>query len=87
MITTSIKQAHRKNRLAQSAGHRGRTEWRAKPATREQRQALQELALRSGVTFATSITRGQAWRRIKEANRTLSPVVRRRCAPPWWTGQ
>lgn len=79
------KRSHRENRNRQAAGHLGREEWRSLPATEVQKRALRVLAMETGVTFRSTITRGQAWRRIREATDLISDGCRSRSAPPWWS--
>lgn len=79
---TKAKLAHRRNREAQRTGHKGREDWRGKPATAVQLEALRALAMRSGLTFEPStVTRGEAWRRIRWGD--FPEPVRNECAPPW----
>ena len=77
--------AHKQNRERQRKGHEARGSWRESPATKAQIEALRILATSTGKTFRIDITRGEAWRRIREADVTLSLSLRRRCAPPWWS--
>ena len=79
------KEARRRNRERQRTGHPDRAQWRAAPATAEQINALRVIATASGKTFKDTITRGEAWRRIREATKLLDETVRKACAPPWCT--
>jgi hypothetical protein len=40
----------------------------------------------TGVTFVWGIRRGEAWDRIAQSTRLISPEMRARCAPPGWGG-
>lgn len=60
--------------------------WRTAPATDHQRDALRKIAMTTGVTFVWGIRRGEAWDRIAQSTRLISPVMRARCAPPGWGG-
>jgi hypothetical protein len=73
------------NRRRQRQGHQGRAEWRKAPATSTQVEALRVIAMSTGHTFSVSITRGEAWRRIKGATTLLDADARTRCSPPWHT--
>ena len=42
------------------------------------------IASETGITFSVSITRGEAWRRIKLATALVEEPLRLRCAPPWY---
>ena len=79
-----IKEAHHRNRKQQRAGHRDRARWRAAWPTGEQADALRILAMETGKTFSNETTRGEAWRRIREATVLLSEYRRKACAPPWY---
>ena len=79
-----IKEARRRNRKLQRAGHSNRARWRAASPTREQIDALVILAMETGKTFSNETTRGEAWRRIREATVLLSDSRRKVCAPPWY---
>jgi hypothetical protein len=50
-----------------------------------QLRALRRIASETGRTFTVGITRGEAWRRIKQATTLVPPRHRADCAPPWWT--
>lgn len=76
---------HRANRKAHHGGHPDRKSWRSSPATEAQLEALRLLASENGRTFKTTITRGEAWRRISESEVTVSAGLKARSAPPWWT--
>lgn len=82
---TPSRLAHRANRRRQRDGHRGRRAWRESPATADQLAALRTIAETTGHTFKADVTRGEAWRRIRQATVALSPAARLRCAPPWYT--
>ena len=83
--TLRLAIAKGQNRAAQEAGHLGRAGWRSAPATAAQITALRIIAMETGRTFDIAVTRGTAWRRIKQATVTLDEQLRRRCAPPWYT--
>lgn len=78
-----IKGAHRRNRKRQRDDHAGRARWRSAPATQKQIHALQKIAMETGHTFDVGVTRGEAWRRIRETTTLLSAATRTACAPPW----
>ena len=80
---TKAKRNHQINRQVQRGGHPGRKAWRSAPATAPQLSALRKIAMNTGRTFRVSLSRGQAWRRIKPAVATLSEAERRECSPPW----
>ena len=80
-----IAEARRRNRERQRAGHSDRARWRAAPATKQQIEALRLIATETGHTFKADVTRGQAWRRIRQASSLLSERRRLACAPPWYT--
>lgn len=55
-------------------------------ATAEQTRALRLIAMENGRTYVVgATTRGEAWRRIRQATTLLDDRLRARCAPPWWT--
>lgn len=78
-----MKRDHRANRRRQRGGHPGRAAWRKAPATDQQIRALRRIATVTGHTFTITVTRGEAWRRIRLATGALDDQTRRRCAPPW----
>ena len=84
-VKTRTQIAKAANRRRQRQGHQGRAEWRKAPATSTQVEALRVIAMSTGHTFSVSITRGDAWRRIKTATTLLDADVRTRCSPPWHT--
>ena len=86
-ITTKkkmIAEARRRNRQRQRAeGHADRARWRAAPATDRQIEALRVIATETGRTFKLDVSRGEAWRRIREATTLIEESARMACAPPW----
>ena len=81
---TRIKKARRRNRERQRAGHADRAQWRAAPATDQQIAALRVIATETGRTFEVGVSRGEAWRRIREATTLIAEWTRTACAPPWY---
>jgi hypothetical protein len=83
-ITIKRTIAHRRNR-ADQRNHLGRKEWRLMPATAEQIRALRQIAMANGRTYAVdATTRGEAWKRIRQASVIVDEQLRARCAPPWY---
>lgn len=80
---TQRQRKRAQNRRNQQRGHKGRGDWRTAPATETQLDALRRIATATGRTFATDVTRGEAWGRIKLATTLLEDSTRRECAPPW----
>ena len=80
------KAAHRANRRRQRGDNPSWRDLRGSPATDEQLEALRMMATASGKAFRLDVTRGEAWRRIREAT-TLAPAPRRRRRPSWAGGK
>jgi hypothetical protein len=51
--------------------------------TSVQLAAMRTSASATGRTFKPSLSRGEAWRRIREATALLDSATRAACAPPW----
>jgi hypothetical protein len=80
----TIKEARRRNRRRQRTGHADRARWRSAPATDAQIVALRVIATETGRTFRVGVSRGEAWRRIREATTLIEKSARMACAPPWY---